>query len=218
MTVLNVKLEGRNPKEDRNPKPEMTQDLPRHCRRACQIRISRFGFPSSFDFRYSDFGPAAGYFLMEALVYIGLVFLLLGIGTAALYRCIDNSAALRRNAEDISKAVHVGELWRADVRAASRGISLDKGGDQPVLRLERAQGLVEYKYIEGAVWRRVNTGPWSRVLDRVGASSMDREERSGVTAWRWELELQTKAHGSFKPSRIRPLFTFIAVPKPRATP
>ena len=196
-----------------NPKSEPTRDLPHHYLRPCRTLIPTFGFPSNFDLRILNFHSAAGYFLMEALVYIGLVFLLLGIGTAALYRCIDNSVALRRNADDISKAVHVGELWRADVRAADRGVSWDKSGAQPVLRLEQAHALIEYKYDEGAVWRRVGAGPWSRVLDHVATSSVDRDQRVAVTAWHWELKLQPKAHGSFKPGRLRPLFTFIAVPK-----
>ena len=154
----------------------------------------------------------AGYLLVEALVYIGLVFLLLGIGSAALYRCIDNSVALRRNADDILRAVHAGELWRADVRAATGGISWDKTGLQPVLRLAGAQGETEYRYDSGAVFRKTGTSPWSRILDQVKASAMAPEPRPGVTAWRWELELQPKTRGSFKPGRVRPLFTFLAVP------
>ena len=38
-------------------------------------------------------GPGA-YMLTEALVYIGVLFVLLGVGYAALYRCIENSVAL----------------------------------------------------------------------------------------------------------------------------
>src|ERR1041384_5004380 len=59
-----------------------------------------------------------GYLMVEALVYIGVVFVVLGVGYAALYRCIDNSAVMRRTANDITKAMHAGERWRADVRAA----------------------------------------------------------------------------------------------------
>jgi hypothetical protein len=42
---------------------------------------------------------------------------------------------------------------------------------------------------------------------------MTADKREHVTAWRWELELQTRATGSVKPGRIRPLFTFLAVPE-----
>src|SRR5215813_10617322 len=67
----------------------------------------------------SDTGPFASrrralrssraYMMVEALVYIGVLFLLLGVGYVALYRCIDASTALRRNAADIGKALQTGE-------------------------------------------------------------------------------------------------------------
>src|SRR5439155_11435731 len=67
----------------------------------------------------------SGYMLIEALVYIGVSFLLLGIGFAAMYRCIDNSVGLRRSADDITSALHAGERWRADVRATVRPVQLE---------------------------------------------------------------------------------------------
>ena len=63
---------------------------------------------------------AAGFQLIEALVYIAVVFVVLGAGYEALYRCIDSSITLRRNADDITNALHAGERWRADVRLADR--------------------------------------------------------------------------------------------------
>ena len=42
---------------------------------------------------------------------------------------------------------------------------------------------------------------------------MTADPREYVTAWRWELELQPRATGSVKPGRVRPLFTFLAVPE-----
>ena len=60
-----------------------------------------------------------GYLLIEALVYIAVVVTLLGVAYAAMYRCVDRSFALRRNADDITSALHAGERWRADVRAAT---------------------------------------------------------------------------------------------------
>lgn len=154
---------------------------------------------------------AGAYMLTEALVYIGLVFVLLGIGYAAMYRCIDSSAALRRNADDILRAVHAGEQWRADIRMAGRGVRWERTGE-PFLRLQGATNMVDYRFAEGTVFRREDGGEWSKMLDHVEASTMEQDARPAVVAWRWELELQTKAHGSFKPGRVRPLFTFLAVP------
>ncbi len=161
---------------------------------------------------------ASGYLLMEALVYIGLVFLLLGIGSIALYRCIDNSVALRRNADDIARALHAGELWRADVRAAVRGIRSEGNPETPILHLEGAHGEVAYRYSAGALYRKTGAAPWSRILDHVKSCSMQPDVRPTVNAWRWELELQPQTRGSFRPGRVHPLFTFLAVPPPVSAP
>ncbi len=156
--------------------------------------------------------PQAGYFLMEMLVYIGVLFALLGIGYVALYRCVDSSVALRRNAEEIARAIHAGEYWRADVRAARQGFKAELTGDGTVLHLLGARN-VDYRFAEGVVSRRVDSGPWIQVLERVKASTMQPDAVAGVTALRWELELETKTKATVNPSRIRPLFTFLAVPQ-----
>jgi hypothetical protein len=162
-------------------------------------------------------GTLQGFMLMEALVYIGLVFLLLGVGYAAMYRSIDNSVALRRNADDIMSALHAGERWRADVRHASRGVQLENGSE-PMLRLEGVTNQIDYRFADGVVYRRSDNGPWLAILERVQSSSMEPEVRPDVNVWRWEVELQAKARGSFKPGRVRPLFTFLAVPSATNVP
>jgi len=157
------------------------------------------------------------YMLTEALVYIGLVFVVLGIGYAAMYRCIDSSTALRGNADDILRAVHAGEQWRADIRTAARGVRWDRAGE-PFLRLQGASNVVDYRFAEGTVFRREDAGESSKMVDHVEASTMEQDARPALLVWRWELELQTKAHASFKPGRVRPLFTFLAVPAGSVTP
>ncbi len=152
-----------------------------------------------------------GYLMMEALVYIGLVFLILGIGFAALYRCIDNSVALRRNADDITSALHAGERWRVDIRAASSKITVETLAGNQVLHLAGGQRDVFYAFWQGEVLRRVGTNSWTTVLDHVKSSSMGPASRSTVTAWCWDLELEPRGKGPVKPSRIRPLFSFLAV-------
>ncbi|HEY5912750.1 MAG TPA: hypothetical protein VJA21_19285 [Verrucomicrobiae bacterium] len=151
------------------------------------------------------------YMLTEALVYISAVFVLLGAGMIAMYRCIDNSLVLRRNADDIARTMHIGECWRADVRAATNVAWVVNGGEK-VLRLDGATRHVEYRYSDGAVYRRFGLGPWGRVLEQVKSSAMGSRGRSRVTAWSWDLELQPRHRGAVGAARMRPLFTFIAVP------
>jgi Tfp pilus assembly protein PilE len=158
-----------------------------------------------------------GYLLVEALVYIAVVAALLGVAYIATYRFIDRSIALRRNADDITSALHAGERWRADVRAATRQARLENTDAGQVLYLDAPARAVVYRFATNAVSRRVDMGPWVRLPPNVKSSSIIADKRERVTVWRWELELQTRATGSVKPSRIRPLFTFLAVPERPAT-
>jgi len=152
------------------------------------------------------------YFLIEALVYIAAVVVLLGAGYAAMYRCLDSSIALRRNADDITSALHAGERWRADVRSATNRIRLE---DTDAGQLPYFQGVnseVVYRFSTNCISRCLGAGTWVRLLPNVKSSTMQPDPREHVTAWRWELELQPRTTGSVKPGRIRPLFTFLAVP------
>jgi hypothetical protein len=155
-----------------------------------------------------------GYLLAEALVYIGIMVMLVSLASVILMRCIDRSVALRRNAAEISAALQTGELWRAEVRAAGSKARIETQDGQQTLRLTSSRGDVAYRFSSKAVFRRIGEGPWVRVLDNVRASTMEPDPRRNITAWRWELELQPRAKGVARPSRIRPLFTFLAVPKP----
>jgi hypothetical protein len=162
-------------------------------------------------------GGQRAYLLIEALVYIAVIVALLGAGYAAMYRCVDSSIALRRNADDITSALHAGERWRADVRAATSQVRVENTDAGQLLHLEGARGTVVYRFTTNAVFRCVGAAPWVRLLENVKSSTMVADPREYVTAWRWELELQPRGKGSVKPGRVRPLFTFLAVPERPAT-
>jgi len=157
------------------------------------------------------------YLLTEALVYIGLIFVLLGVAYAGVYRFIDNSVVLRRNAEDISRALHAGERWRADFRSAGPGIQIETTPEGQVLHLATPRGEISYTAHDGAVFRRVSGSPWVPLLKAVRTSSMQPDARLNVTAWRWDLELQPQTKGAIKAGRVRPLFVFLAVPQTGST-
>lgn len=164
------------------------------------------------------FPNRCGYLLTEALVYIGLIFVLLGVAYAGLYRFIDDSVLLSRSAEDISRAMHAGERWRADIRSASAGIRLEANPEGEILHLSSSHGEIAYTTRQAAVLRRVGTGTWVRVLNNVKASSIQADLYPNVTGWRWELELRPQTKGAIKPGRVRPLFTFLAAPQTVSSP
>ena len=151
--------------------------------------------------------------LIEALVYIAVVFVLLGVGYGAFYQCMDSSIALRWNADDITRALHAGERWRADLRAANRQVRLEQIPGEQILLLEGTAGKMAYRFSTNSVFRRTGEGVWVRLLTNVKASAVQQDPRRHVTAWRWELELAPRQKGTIRPSRVRPLFTFIAVPE-----
>jgi hypothetical protein len=149
-----------------------------------------------------------GYLLIECLVYILVLFILLGVSYQALFRCISNSVALRRNAEDISKALHIGECWRADVRSATGNIRLEETNFVQVLYLPNPRGQIIYCFATNTISRSYNGRPWSQLLTNVASSTMASDRRKTVTAWYWNLEFQTRRNNS----RVSPLFTFMSVP------
>jgi hypothetical protein len=148
-----------------------------------------------------------GYLMIEVLVYIGMVFMLLGIGYMAMYRCISNSVALRHNADDIGTVLHVGERWRADIRSATAAPMIETSNSEQVLHLPNRDREILYLYSREALFRRNGEGPWVQVLTNIKSSVIATDPRQTLTALRWELELATRE----KHHHVRPLFTFIGV-------
>lgn len=154
-----------------------------------------------------------GVSLIECLVYIAAATVVLGMGTAAFYACMNNMKSLRRAADDISRTVAIGELWRKDIRAATEPVQFDP--ETQVLRIPRGDTQVSYKFADGEMLRQSQTNTaWVAVLSRVQRSEMITDRHAQLTAWRWELELKSARPAS---STLRPLFSFSAVPG-RLTP
>jgi prepilin-type N-terminal cleavage/methylation domain-containing protein len=145
-----------------------------------------------------------GFTLIETLVYIVVLALVLGVAYPAFYKCQRGSRDLQRNAEDILLTMRVGERWRQDVRAATGPIQASI--DQFVI--PQRGGEIVYTVHDGTLRRIANPGHPITVLSNVKSSAMQPDHRQQVNAWRWELELA----GQAKTTRVRPLFSFVAVP------
>ena len=150
----------------------------------------------------------SGTFLIECLVYLAVFAIVLNVGLVAFYIFWDNSAALHSTSNDISRALQVGEQWRADIRTATGKIETQITPDGALLKIPAGRDEIVYRFSGDTVYRQAVAGrPWTPVLSRVKASQMANEDRGGIKAWHWDLELiphHTKA-------RTKPLFTFEAV-------
>jgi hypothetical protein len=156
-----------------------------------------------------------GVMLVEALVYISVLFVILAVAGAAYSRVLDQTRQLRRVAADIPRALDAGERWRADVRAAISPPRLVQEGDLQALHLPQGATEVVYFFDGSNVVQRVGTNEsWQPVLPRVKASRFLEEHREQVTVWRWEVELRPGP----RPPKEAPLFTFLAVPAKPAEP
>jgi Tfp pilus assembly protein PilE len=150
-----------------------------------------------------------GISLIECLTYIAVLAVLMSIGGATVGKAWSRSRALSRNAQDIQRAINVGERWRADIRAATGHIETIATPTNQILRIPSHADTVEYEFADGEVRRRTNAhAGWMTVLLKVNASQMLPGTEPGVTSWQWELELQPAQ----KKTHVRPLFTFSAVP------
>jgi Tfp pilus assembly protein FimT len=153
---------------------------------------------------------ARAFTLIEALVYMSVLFVILGMGYVAMYRSMDASAGLRRSTDDIARALKAGERWREDIRDAAAPVRVENLGDNGnILHVRQARTEVSYRFADNRVLRRTGQSAWLPVLENVKASTFVADQRSKTTAWRWELELQLYRK---RTSRIPELFTFISVP------
>ena len=148
-----------------------------------------------------------GILLVDCMVYIALWSVVVGLAFASFYRCLDQTRHLSRNASDIARALQAGERWREDIHQAMGELALIESGEAQELRIP--QRLETWFTFQGR--NRVPAGReksrWAQLLADVKESSMQKDPRAHVTAWRGS---RTENHA--KVVRLRPLFTFQAVP------
>ena len=169
----------------------------------CPLAFSLY--PSAFPAR------RRGWLLIEALIYIAVLAVVLMITMRGFYHCWDSSKALRRNADDIIRALHVGEQWRADLRSARGAVQLTRTNGVEQLLIPSAGGRIIYTLTKGELRRQTSVPAATHlVLSNIESSQMQSEPRQGVKAWTWELELKPAR----KDAKVRPLFTFETVAGP----
>jgi hypothetical protein len=152
----------------------------------------------------------AGYLLLECLFYIALFAVIVGLGLATFYLCWDNSKALLYATDDISAALRAGERWRADVRCATGKITIETTSQGEFMRIPHGTSVILYSFSAGEIHRQLASSDFSEsLLPTVKASQMVMDKRGPVSAWRWELEMQSRR----KETHLPLLFTFEAAPQ-----
>jgi hypothetical protein len=149
-----------------------------------------------------------GIVLIDVLVYVAVFGLVLILAAAVFDKGMRETAGLQRNITDIERALKAGERWRADVRAATAPITTNPQLEALVFSIPQADRKVYYEIYPNEVRRFVDANKPEVVLKGVEHSQMVEERRGKVVGWKWELELEHRR----KEARVRPLFTFLAVP------
>ena len=144
--------------------------------------------------------------LIECLIYIAILGILFSLAITTFWKCYDYSRDLRRNSDDVVRAMQAGERWREDIRAAKQIEIADQDGSQ-VLRLSLSGGTIQYTFTDAKVWRDDGQHGKQVFLAGVKSSEAIQRKRDHVSGWTWEVELVTR-HAA---ARVRPMFTFTAV-------
>ncbi|HTR42659.1 MAG TPA: hypothetical protein VMH87_13690 [Pseudomonadales bacterium] len=152
----------------------------------------------------------AGITLVECISYIAVFLILSAVAMGTFYLCWDHSKALISATDNIDAALQAGERWRADVRAASGTIRVEKTTSGTVVTIPEDKEEIVYRFNNGEVRRQAGSGGFSALLlPRVVSSEMTSDQRGGVQAWRWELEMAQRRKDTLLPL----LFTFEAAQK-----
>lgn len=149
-------------------------------------------------------GSQRGILLVDLMFYVSLLAIVLALAAVVFNQFLSRTAQLRRNISDLERVISAGERWRADVRGATGGLIVRE--NEAVIPQEK--GNVVYKF--GKVVRRRGAGSEAEwvALAGVKASRMTEERRATAIGWKWEVELESRR----KDAKMRPLFTFFAVP------
>jgi hypothetical protein len=149
-----------------------------------------------------------GFLLIEVIAYIAMFMVVATVGFRLFYACWDNAKGVRRTTDQITQIIGAGERWRAEVRAATGALRVEEHDGETLAVIPRGGGEIDYRFAEGALWRRTGgAGDWNLLLGGVKDSKMTPDARALTKAWRWEVELATQK----KYPDVRPRFTFEAV-------
>jgi hypothetical protein len=142
------------------------------------------------------------------MIYISLVFVLLGIAFAIFYQCQTRSVHLRRACEQMATALRFGERWRKETAAAASRPTLEQDSAWIKFTIPQKNGEVIYLFQNGFIFRKpADAELMQPFVEGVRKFNVVQERRGGIEGWRLELELFTYE----KNPKIKPLLSFLSV-------
>ena len=149
-----------------------------------------------------------GVMLIEAVVYLSLVFIVACGASMVALRLADKSERLKEKTDLIARVLQVGEVWRREIREAKAAIVFVEQNGFLDLHIPTDGDDIVYRDFGDSVWRSgaEDEGP-SLLFSNVERSEMIRDQRGEVVSWRWELQLSSERDVA----RVKPHFTFQAV-------
>src|SRR4030095_7757724 len=134
-----------------------------------------------------------GIALLDCIVYMTLLAVILGFAFTAFLDTVSRSTELDYIATSTVQALNAGEQWREDVRHAQSPPQIIAAGERTEMHIRSAAGVTSYAVQDSTLRRRAGEkAPWFDVLTRLKASRFAEDRRKQVTAWRWEVELETR--------------------------
>jgi type II secretory pathway component PulJ len=153
-----------------------------------------------------------GLLLVDLMMYLSLLALVLILTAVVFDQALKQSSQLQRNVSDIERAMKAGERWRGDVRSATAPPRLAQSEGAEFFVIPNGTNEVAYSLQKNKLLRfDSSTGRAEIALEMVKSNRVIFEKRAEAEGWRWELELDQRR----KNARVRPLFTFMAVPEKR---
>lgn len=146
--------------------------------------------------------------LIEALVYIAVFMMVVGLTYQCFHMFLKNSQNLKKATEDIIRVTQIGDRWREDIRNAD-SIKYDNG----ILFLNKDGRESCYSFKDNALQFRgaALDSQWKILSDRIGECIFTETAHKGFSAWEMNIELKVRN----EKSKVKPLFSFMAVNKPK---
>ena len=97
-----------------------------------------------------------GFTLLEVLVYLAVLVVVVGCATLTCFECLHSATSIRQSADNVARALDLGERWRSDIRGATGAVRVTGGGAAEECRVPVQAGEVIYTFANGEIRRQTS--------------------------------------------------------------